>query len=126
MVPVYRWSAQGSVHLAQGSSTTTAAAGKLAGECFDYAFGNLVSAGDACLDELVRQLAVEGFCSSWSADSRQLSVCAPIRHLPVGQFVLSIHLVELVAPAPARIAAAGDLLLATATAIAAQSEVGND
>lgn len=125
MVPFYRWSAQGGVHLAQGSSSTTAAAGRLAAACFEYAFGKLVSAGDTWLDQVVAQQVAEGFCTLWSADTKQLSVCAPIQHRSVGQFVLSLHLMEPCSPSSARTSVAGATVLRIAKAISEQSEVEN-
>lgn len=120
MVPVFRWSSECSTLLANGRCGNTTSIGELTRICFDFFFGDCVTATNPANEEAVRQLSIVNWCHQWDESMGQLVACTGVRHKSVGCFVLSLCMPQLDIPPVERIANMGTQLLRAAGAISSE------
>ena len=121
MVPVFRWSAEGAILLASGGYADTASIAAATRVCFDFFFGEVVTADDPNVGIFVQQLSRVNWCHQWDEPMGHLLACTGVLHRSVGCFVLSMQMPQPGLPSAERIASIGSQLLRAASAISTEA-----
>ncbi|MES2973701.1 MAG: helix-turn-helix domain-containing protein [Pseudomonadota bacterium] len=121
MVPVYQWSAAGSMLLTSGVAPDAAAGDLLTPTCAGFFCEPREPATTAGAQDIHRQLLDSGWCHQWHEATGRLAACTGVRLNSVALCVLALHQPQQARPTAGQLHDIGAGLLRAAHAIATES-----
>jgi hypothetical protein len=121
MVPVFRWSATGSILLTSGVDANAANDLPLIVECANFLGDPAVSSAIAENQVFHQQLSDTGWCQQWDEGTGRLTACTGLELDSVALCILAFHLPQSDRPSAKQLASIGTRLLKAAGAISSES-----